>query len=174
MLPEGLITELINGVVYDLTSPTVTHQRIAREVFAPLYEHIRAHHGECEATFAPVDVYIRGDDKQDCVVPDLIIVCDPDIIRDKGVYGAPDFILEVLSPSTGLKDKMIKTTLYMETGVREYWMIDSKKKELTVYDFTEPRTYVLPLEGKRGIAIYGGEPEIDLDAIRKIIEGMEK
>ena len=69
------------------------------------------------------------------VQPDVVIVCDRDKIEDRCIYGAPDFVIEVLSKSTRKKDTVIKLNKYMNAGVREYWMIDSAQKKVIVYDF---------------------------------------
>lgn len=173
VLPEGRLFELIDGVLYDMASPSFTHQKIAESVFISIWNHINRHKCTCQVSLGPVDVHPDPEDGLTVVVPDLFIVCDRDKIRKDGIYGAPDFILEILSPSTAQKDKITKTSKYLSTGVREYWIIDPLKKQLIVYEFEEPMTYVLPLTGSRGIGIFGGEPQIDLDGIAKLIEQFE-
>ncbi len=164
-LPEGRLFELIDGVLYDMASPSYTHQKIAESVFIRIWNQINRHKGACQVSLGPVDVHPDPEDDLTVVIPDLFIVCDRDKIRKDGIYGAPDFILEVLSPSTAQKDKITKTSKYLNAGVREYWIIDPVKKQLIVYEFEVPMTYVLPLAGSRGIGIFGGEPQIDLDEL---------
>ena len=168
-LPEGRLVELIDGVIYDMASPTLPHAGIAREMFLSLFRYVSVQGGKCEVYLGPVDVYLDRDDKT-CVIPDLIIVCDRNKLFLKGVKGAPDFILEVVSPSSARRDKVIKASKYMESGVREYWVVDPIAKNLIVFDYTEPGTLILPLKGRRGIGIFGGEPEIELDRLRELAE----
>ena len=105
------------------------------------------------------------------VQPDLIILCDRDKIKRWGIMGAPDFILEILSPSTRRKDCVKKLQKYSDAGVKEYWIVDPGKRLLLTYDFTRdylPRIY--PLTGTAGLSLYGGELQIDLDEIAGLIQ----
>ena len=162
--------ELIDGVIYDMSSPMFVHQIIAGEIHGQIREYIGKHKGKCVPAIAPVDVQLDCDNKT-MVQPDVIIICDRDKIRGFGIYGAPDFVLEVLSPSTRKKDLTLKLSKYIEAGVREYWVIDPKKRLLLTYDFSEeglPCEY--PLEGEVGLAIYDGKLKINLTVINEIIE----
>lgn len=109
------------------------------------------------------------------VVPDVIVVCDRDKIKGFGIYGAPDFIAEILSPSTRYKDLSIKVMKYADAGVREYWIVDPKKKVLIVYNFMEEdwTPEIHPLEGEMPVAIYEGMLKISLDEIAEAIEEYE-
>ena len=131
-LPEDIRTELIDGVIYYMSSPTIAHQAIAGYVHAKLFHHITSRRGSCLPVISPIDVELDKDDKTR-VQPDVLIVCDRSKIIQRCVYGAPDFILEVLSPSTKRKDMIIKLNKYQNAGVKEYWMIDPDKKKLMVY-----------------------------------------
>ena len=135
-LPEDVRTELIDGVIYYMSAPTIAHQSIGGYVYTQLFNHIRSKRGQCLPMIAPVDVELDRDNKTR-VQPDVLIVCDRSKIINRCVYGAPDFILEVLSPSTKKKDMSIKLYKYLDAGVKEYWMIDPDKKKLMVYDFRE-------------------------------------
>ena len=109
------------------------------------------------------------------VVPDVIVVCDRDKIKGFGIYGAPDFIAEILSPSTRYKDLSIKVMKYADAGVREYWIVDPKKKVLIVYNFMEEdwTPEIHQLEGEMPVAIYEGMLKISLDEIAEAIEEYE-
>ena len=105
------------------------------------------------------------------VQPDVLIVCDRSKIRRWGIMGAPEFLVEVLSPSTRRKDCGKKLSKYMDAGVKEYWIIDPKSKRLIVYDFEQevwPTVY--GLTGKVPIGIYQGKLEIDMDMVAEAIE----
>lgn len=169
-LPDEHRVELIDGVFYDMAAPTTFHQRIALEMAFEITSYIRGKGGDCTPFISPVDVQIDPKDDKTMVQPDVLIVCDPSRIHSKNIIGAPDFILEVVSPSTSAKDYYRKSAKYEQSGVREYWIIDPIRKRLTIYYFEskEPVT-VMPLQGKMGIGIYHNELEIDLDAIAALI-----
>lgn len=169
-LPDERRVELIDGVIYDMTSPMFVHQIIAGEIHGQIREYIQKNKGKCVPAISPVDVQLDCDNKT-MVQPDVLIICDPDKIRRFGIFGAPDFVLEVLSPSTRKKDLTLKLSKYIEAGVREYWIIDPKKKLLLTYDFSEEGLpCIYPLEGKVGLAIYEEKLKIDLEKIAEIIE----
>ena len=173
-LPEERRVELIDGVIYDMSTPSITHQLIAGEIYGQIREYIKKNKGECIPVIAPSDVQLDKDNKT-MVQPDIMIICDPEKIHHFGVFGAPDFVLEVLSPSTRKKDLTLKLSKYIEAGVREYWVIDPKKKILIVYDFAEEgMPCIYPLEGNVGFVIYEGKLKIDLEVIAEIIEKYDR
>ena len=133
-LPEERRVELIDGVFYDMTAPSARHQLIGGEIYAVFRDYIRSHRGDCIPCIAPFDVQLDKDNKT-MVEPDVFVVCNRDIIINRCVYGAPDLVVEVLSPSTKRKDTIIKLNKYLNAGVREYWMIDPLEETVTVYDF---------------------------------------
>lgn len=169
-LPDERRVELIDGVFYDMSAPSFVHQGIAGEVYFQIAGFIKANKGECVVRMAPVDVRLDCDNRT-MVQPDVLILCDRSKIMRWGIMGAPDFVLEVLSPSTKRKDCMKKLTKYMEAGVREYWMIDPDKRKLIVYQF-EAELYpaVYGLTGKVPVGIYEGRLLIDLDQVAEAIE----
>ena len=172
-LPEGRLYELIDGMLFDMATPSWIHQKIGEEVFLAIHQHIRDHKGKCMVSLAPVGIFLDGNRDSTYVIPDLFVVCDRSKLRKDSILGAPDFVLEVISPSTAAKDKIVKATKYMDAGVREYWIIDPYKNKLVVYDYSGPQTHILPLEGKYAIGIFEEELLIDLDRIREIIEEFE-
>ncbi len=137
-LPDDQRVELIDGVFYVMEAPTVTHQYGLSDVWMQLYNYIDAQNGTCQVFHAPVDVQLDCDDRT-MVEPDILVVCDWDKIFNRCIYGAPDLVMEVLSPSTSRKDQTIKVKKYQNAGVREYWTIDIKKERVVVYDFANDR-----------------------------------
>ena len=118
--------EIINGKVYMMARPGIKHDRIQGNVRRKFDDYLK---GKRCRPFGEVDVFL-GDDN---VVPDAIIVCNPDIIEENGIHGAPDLVVEILSPSTGQRDKFEKRELYEKFGVKEYWIIDPFSKSVEVY-----------------------------------------
>lgn len=160
-LPDDVRAELIDGVIYDMTAPTSIHQIIGGYIHSKLLQHVLEKGGECLPMISPLDVQLDCDNKT-MVQPDVVIVCDRDKIIDRCVYGAPDFVIEVLSKSTKKKDSVIKLNKYLNAGVREYWMIDPVKKTVIVYDFEHDEYPVLyGFDAKVPIAIWNGELEIN-------------
>jgi Uma2 family endonuclease len=150
--PEEVRYELIDGDAYLMApAPTVRHQEIAGEVYRQI---ANALEGKPYRVFvAPVDVLLpkteEADDRVDTVVqPDVLVVCDQAQIGERRVRGAPDFVVEVLSPATAGHDMVLKRHLYERHGVREYWLIHPTDRVLTVYrlegaEFGKPDTQEL-------------------------------
>lgn len=159
-LPEDQRFELIDGVIYDMTAPTTIHQSILGRIYAHLLYHIDAKGGQCIPLVSPVDVQLDCDDKT-MVEPDVIIVCDRNKIIRRCVYGAPDFVMEVLSKSTKKKDMFIKLNKYLNAGVREYWMVDPDKKTVMIYDFEHDDYRLASFSEKIPVAVLDGECVID-------------
>ncbi len=165
-IPDDIRVELIDGVIYELSSaPTLTHQAISGLLYAKLLAHVTAHKGQCMPFISPVDVQLDCDEKT-MVQPDVLIVCDRDKLINRCVYGAPDFIIEVLSPSTLRKDMIIKLNKYMAAGVREYWMIDPKRKNIIVYDFQHNQyPMIFGFEDQVPVHMWDGECVIDFKEV---------
>ena len=126
-LPDEERVELIDGVIYDIGSPTTIHQMICTAIWRELIGYIEAEKGECLPLVSPVDVQLDCDDKT-MVQPDVLVVCDREKVIRRCIYGAPDFIVEILSLSSRKKDMFTKLAKYKEVGVREYWLVDPDKK----------------------------------------------
>lgn len=168
-LPDDIRVELIDGFFYDMALPTTIHQRIATEISRQTDNFIINNHGECMVFGAPVDVQLDNDDRT-IVQPDMTIVCDKS--KDNGVriVGAPDFVLEVISPSTAKKDYILKLKKYKNAGVREYWILDAYKEKITIYYFEKSdNPVVCGLNEKQSIRIYQGKLWIDFTRIREWI-----
>jgi len=169
-MPEDRRAELIDGVIYDMASPSPLHQMIAGMVYARILAFIEKNKGDCIPFIAPADVQLDCDERT-MVQPDVFILCKQDRLRRFGICGAPDFVLEILSGSTRKKDMTVKLTKYMEAGVKEYWVIDPEKRLLIVYIGEEegiPRLY--PLQGDVGMNLYDGNLRIDLNEINGLID----
>lgn len=151
-LPEGERAELIDGKIYMMAAPTLTHQDILGWLYVQIRLHIMKGKGTCKALPAPFAVYIKNDD-HNYVEPDVSVICDPNKLDEKGCHGAPDWLIEIVSPSSKAMDYIRKCSLYEKAGVREYWIVDPKEKSIMVYDFEHgiSRQYSFSDQVKAGI-----------------------
>ncbi len=147
--PDDERWEIIDGVAYSMSpAPGTNHQRISRSLSLQIGNFL--HGKRCELFVAPFDVRLSErvgltDEKLETVVqPDLLVVCDPDKLDEKGCKGAPDLIIEILSPSTGGKDLTIKYDLYERHGVKEYWVVHPAEHTLLVYKLGEEGKFGRP------------------------------
>ena len=134
-LPEGQRAEIIDGVWYDMATTTTTHQLIVSTIQAEFRNHIRANNGKCVTLVSPFAVFINDEDIHNYVEPDVSVVCDPDKLDEKGCHGAPDLVVEVVSPSSRRLDYIIKLNKYLEAGVKEYWIVDPLTRKTHIYYF---------------------------------------
>ncbi len=168
-LPDDKRVELINGRFFDMEAPSVEHQALTGSVYAQFLQYIRKKKGKCVPIVSPVDVKLDADNKT-MVQPDVIVVCDRKQITEKRVEGGPAFVMEVVSPSSVMKDYIRKNAKYNEAGVREYWIVDPVKKTVVTYDFTtDGYPAVHSLEGKVGVAIFNYDLEIDFDEYKELL-----
>jgi Uma2 family endonuclease len=124
--------ELIDGTAYAMASPSRTHQKISRKLVVQLDNFLRGK--TCEVYYAPFDVRLNSDSFDDIVVqPDVFVVCDESKHDGKSVKGAPDMIIEILSPFNAQHDIITKTRLYRKAGVREYWIVAPRGRTVQVY-----------------------------------------
>lgn len=135
-LPEGRRAELIEGVFYDMASPSLTHQRIISNMVTDINIYIRQNNGSCEVFPAPFAVKLFNDDKT-IVEPDISVICDKDKLTERGCSGAPDWVIEIVSPSNSDHDYIKKLKLYIKAGVREYWIVNSETRTVAVYKLGE-------------------------------------
>jgi Uma2 family endonuclease len=167
--------EIINGVVYDMNAPSRLHQEYVVE-FVRLFANFFADK-PCKVYVAPFDVRLPRKSKRDkdiynVVQPDISIVCDNEKLDDKGCIGAPDMIIEVISPTTSSRDNILKRALYEKAGVKEFWLLHSIDQLLTVYrlgknGYTKPEIYDAYAEVAPGIF---PELKIDLKTILNPVE----
>lgn len=126
---EEIREELLNGKIVAMSPrPSTNHSRIASNIFLLFANYLRGH--KCSPFVDGVDVYLTEDDT---VIPDMMIVCDPEKIKGDGIHGAPDLVVEVLSPSTANRDRGYKKDLYARCGVQEYWIVSPTEKSVEVY-----------------------------------------
>ena len=151
-LPDSKRAELIDGRIYYMAPPARNHQRIAGELFAVIREYIRKKNGVCEVDIAPFAVFLNKNNTT-YVEPDISVICNPDKLDDKGCHGAPDWIIEIVSPGSRQMDYFTKLFKYRNAGVREYWIVDPDKNRITVYSFDaeDTREYTFADSVKAGI-----------------------
>ena len=158
--PDDTRYELIDGEAFRMApTPPIEHQEIAGEVYCQLANQLDGQ--PCRPYIAPVDVRLPRKDEADAAIdtvvqPDVLVVCDPHKIDRRGVRGAPDWVLEVLSPSTAAHDQIAKRRTYERAGVREYWLVHPSDRTLTVYaldngQYGRPDIYELKDETPIGV-----------------------
>ncbi|MBR4344619.1 MAG: Uma2 family endonuclease [Lachnospiraceae bacterium] len=171
-LPDDIRVELIDGVFYDMSSPTAIHQQFNLQIATSLCNHIRANKGSCMAFCAPMDVQLDCDDKT-VVEPDVFVVCDKNKVTKARIYGAPDFIIEVVSPSNWYHDTIRKLNKYKNAGVREYWMVVPETKKVIVYFFEKsPYPVEYTFDDKVQVNIWDGKCRINFKEIYDSIRFM--
>lgn len=140
-LPDGIRAELIDGIFYNMASPSRIHQELLMEIAGSIRDYIKSHKGTCRVYPAPFAVKLFADEKT-IVEPDITVICDPDKLTDRGCTGAPDWVIEIASPSNPKHDYIQKLNLYSTAGVREYWIVDPQQKNILVYTM-EPEQFNL-------------------------------
>jgi Uma2 family endonuclease len=131
---EDFRAELIDGRIYMMGEPTTAHQRISGSLFYLFYEFLKGK--KCEVFAAPLGVRLfPKKDSRDLtvVVPDLLVICDPAKLDERGCNGAPDLVIEILSPSNTQHDRLVKFNKYQDAGVREYWIVDPEDRAVQVF-----------------------------------------
>lgn len=154
-LPEDVRAELIDGQLFYMAAPTSTHQALLAFLFAAIWNHIQSRQGRCKVYPAPLAVYLNKDNRT-YLEPDIILVCDPDKIVEKGCMGAPDFVAEIVSPSTQSRDYLLKLNKYQDAGVSEYWILDTNRDTIHVYDFASDRKYTFGFNDKVALRVLEG------------------
>jgi Uma2 family endonuclease len=123
---ESIRFERIGSKIYAMAAASINHNRVMGKINGIFQKHLSGR--KCES-FLVSDVFL--DDEN--VIPDVMIVCDKDKVKPRGVYGAPDLVVEILSPSTAHIDRSLKKTLYERSGVKELWLVDPSGKSIEVY-----------------------------------------
>lgn len=172
-LPDERRVELIDGYFYDMSAPTPFHQLIAGEVYRQISNYVLDKGRACMPLISPVDVRLDRDNKT-MVEPDVLIIChteNDDRLKRFGIYGAPDFVLEVTSPSTKARDYGKKLGKYIDAGVREYWIVNPYQKHVLVYYFaSEVYPVIYGLDADIPVGIYDGDLTINLSRLIPTIE----
>lgn len=132
-LPDGQRAELIDGNIYMMAPLTTRHQLLAFSLARKIADYIDKNKGKCQVLLAPFAVFLNNE--KNYVEPDISVICDADKIDDDGCHGAPDWIIEIVSPGSRRMDYMIKLFKYRSAGVKEYWIVDPEKNRVIVYNF---------------------------------------
>lgn len=138
---DGTRYELVGGIPVMMSPPSRVHQKISGELYLQIGNYLRGK--KCEIYHAPFGVRLfeqdndSPDDVDTLVEPDITIVCDPNKLDAKGCKGAPDMVIEILSPATRKHDRLIKFGLYQRAGVKEYWIVDPESQMVMVHVMEE-------------------------------------
>lgn len=132
-LPENVRAELIDGQFYNMSAPSRIHQEILNFLNTEINIYIRSKNGSCKVYPAPFAVKLFQK-RETIVEPDISVICDPSKLTDRGCTGAPDWIIEIVSPSNSSHDYILKLNLYANAEVREYWIVDPSTKKVIVYN----------------------------------------
>ena len=158
--------ELIDGVEYDMSpAPSRIHQKLSGELFVRIYDVLKEK--QCDVYAAPFDVrlpdYAEASDEEvfTVVQPDIVVVCDESKLDERGCLGAPDLVIEILSPYTAAKDMKVKRNLYEKHGVREYWLVHPTDKTLMIYSLRQDKQYAKA-------EIYAGQDIVESTVIENL------
>ena len=154
-LPDGERAELIDGKIYSMSPPSTKHQRLVMDLAYQIKDYIMRKNGDCEVFSAPFAVFLNENNKN-YVEPDISVICDKDKITDKGCDGSPDWIIEIVSPSSKIMDYFKKLFKYQTAGVREYWIVDPMKQRVTVYFFDKETVEEYSFGDNIPVGIYDG------------------
>ncbi len=166
--------ELIDGFINFMSGPLRRHQAASMVIASRIFNLLE--NTKCEVYSAPFDVRLpkngeKDDDKiYNVVQPDIVVVCDPDKLDEKGCIGAPDLIVEILSPSTSKRDIKDKYRLYEKSGVKEYWIAYPEQKNINVFILNKKNKYELSamyVEGDIISASMFPDLKIEIDEIFK-------
>ena len=148
--------ELIDGVLYLMSAPSYMHQKISGSLFNQLYNFLKGK--PCEVLHPPFDVCMfgLGDEDKNVFQPDLLVICDKSKLSDgKRCNGAPDMVIEIISPSSVNRDTLVKFNKYLQAGVREYWVIDPDDKKAHVHILDDDK-YITKVYGEDdAVAVHG-------------------
>ena len=158
-------SELIDGVVYNMSPASIKHIRIQRRLSIIIGNFLRGK--RCEV-FSEAEVRLDENNK---FIPDLCIICTPSQVKTSYIEGAPDFVVEILSRSTRKKDLFIKLDKYRNAGVREFWVVDPDKRVVLVWHFEQDDYGIYGFRDMVPVRIYGGELKIDFSIIDDYITG---
>jgi Uma2 family endonuclease len=139
---DNIIYEFIDGVVYMSPSPSTKHQQVSMRLSSEIYNYLKGK--TCEVFSAPFDVHLykEGIQGEKIVIPDISVICDKTGLNEKGYDGVPELIIEILSPSNQSHDLVFKLNLYMQYGVREYWIVNPILNTIQVYELDEEGNYI--------------------------------
>lgn len=156
-LPDGERAELIDGKIYYMAPPSKTHQRISGKLYQTIANYIDSKDGKCEIYAAPFAVFLNKDGIN-YVEPDISVICDISKLDEKGCHGAPDWIIEIVSPGNKPMDYFTKLFKYRNDDVREYWIVDPTKEQIMVYRFEKETMEQYSFGDDVPVGIYEGFP----------------
>ena len=166
-LPKDKRFELIDGYIYEMSQPSIPHVLIMQGIYRQLWSCIDRHKAPCKVMVSDVGVRLDRDD-QTMVSPDIILFCDRSMLQYRYIDGAPDLVMEILSPSNRKYDQEIKKLKYESAGVREYWLIDPERQKIILYyfkDLAEDDIFIYGFHDQIPVGISEGKCEIDFDLI---------
>lgn len=173
-LPEDVKAELIDGELIYMEAPDLVHQHISAELHFLLTTYIRQKQGNCLVFMAPLDVQLDCDNRT-MVEPDVLVSCKKERRTARGIFGAPDMVIEITSPSTRKRDYSRKMVKYLEAGVREYWIVDLQKKMTIVYFFEEDMMpHIYSFGADVPVSIFNGECSADFEKMLERLGEMER
>ena len=152
-LPDGERAELIDGKIYYMAPPNTKHQTLVMDLSYQIKDYIKHNNGECNVFPAPFAVFLNENNKN-YVEPDISVICEKNKITDKGCNGAPDWIIEIVSPGSKHMDYFTKLFKYHTAGVREYWIVDPIKELIKVYQFEKETMEEYSFEDDIPVGIY--------------------
>ena len=154
-LPDGERAELIDGKIYYMAPPNRRHQDIIFSLSRRIADYIDSNDGNCKVYLAPFAVFLNENDTN-YVEPDISVICDSSKLTDKGCNGAPDWIIEIVSPGSRQMDYFTKLFKYQTAGVKEYWIVDPEKDSVMVYWFEKETMEQYSFEDDVPVGIYEG------------------
>lgn len=134
-LPDEVRAELIDGEMFIMQSPGEPHQDILMELLWVIKSYLKKNRRQCKV-YTGLGAFVKRDE-YNYLIPDIFVVCDRDRLGEKGCQGSPDWVIEIVSPSTRKRDYERKLALYRETGTREYWIVDRKRDAVFVHRFEQ-------------------------------------
>ena len=155
-LPENKRAELIDGQFYSISAFSRIHQKVLSALHIYIGNYINTKGGVCEVYPAPFAVKLFDNQNDTIVEPDISVICDPNKLTDRGCTGAPDWIIEIVSPGNSSHNYVYKLNLYEKAGVREYWIVNPQKKSIYVYylEKTQFETTPYTFQDKIKVNIY--------------------
>ncbi len=154
-LPDGERAELIDGKIYYMSPPSTKHQILVSELHYQIKDYIKHNQGECSVFPAPFAVFLN-ENNENYVEPDISVICDKNKITEKGCNGAPDWVIEIVSPGSRSMDYFTKLFKYRTAGVREYWIVDPVKGLVMVYRFEKEMMEQYSFDEEIAVGIYEG------------------
>ena len=145
--------ELIAGAPAMMAPPSIAHQAISGELYLQIANFLKGR--PCKVFHAPVAVRLNAETSDDTVLqPDIVVVCDRSMLDDKSIKGAPDMVIEILSPSTATRDKVVKFNQYLSAGVREYWIVYPDSKTVSVHVLKDGEYFTRAYAGTDAVPVH--------------------